>query len=426
MNVLVLGSGGREHAIALMISHSKKCDTIYVAPGNGGTASFAKNIDNIDPENPAHVAEFAQAHNIGLVVIGPEAPLVTDVTSAVRAVGIPCFGPGADGAKIEGSKEFAKIIMDKYDLPTAEYEAFSNEEKAAEYVRKQGAPIVIKADGLAAGKGVTVASTTEEALSAVHECFDGRFGKAGARVVIEECMTGPECSMLAIVSGKEVRCLETSQDHKRAFDGDRGPNTGGMGAYSPVPFVTSKQHAQMQDIMKRAAAGIAAEGIDYRGCLYGGFMLTDEGPKLLEFNARFGDPETQVVLPRLKTDLLELMLAAAEGKLDNINLQWDNRAALGVIIASEGYPGSYESSKEITGAETAELDSDGDVIVFHAGTKREDNKLLTSGGRVLCVSALGETFQDARDAAYEAAEKITFDGAHKRNDIGYQALSYQS
>ena len=426
MNVLVLGSGGREHAIALMISRSEKCDSIYVAPGNGGTENFATNINSIDPESPAQVAEFAQAYNIGLVVIGPEAPLVTDVASAVRNKGIPCFGPGADGAKIEGSKEFAKKIMDTYNLPTAAYGAFSNEKEAAEYVRKQGAPIVVKADGLAAGKGVTVASTTEEALSAVHECFDGRFGKAGARVVIEEYMEGPECSMLAIVSGKCVRCLETSQDHKRAFDCDRGPNTGGMGAYSPVPFVTDEQHAKMQDIMQRAADGIASEGIDYRGCLYGGFMLTGKGPKLLEFNARFGDPETQVVLPRLKTDLLELMLATSQGKLERINLEWDKRPALGVVIASEGYPGTYENGKEINGIKTAETDSCGNVIVFHAGTKHKDNKLLTSGGRVLCVSALGKTLQEARDSAYKAAEKITFDGATKRNDIGNQALTYQS
>ena len=419
MNILLLGSGGRECAIAASLNASELCDELYVAPGNGGTAAFATNV-SFDIEDGAAVASFAVDHGCNLVVIGPEAPLVVGVADAVREKGIDCFGPGAEGAQLEGSKDFSKGLMAKYDLPTAAYGTFEDCESALAYVREQGAPIVVKADGLAAGKGVTVAATLEEAEEAVRDCFDGRFGQAGAKVVIEECMTGPECSILAFVDGKTMLPMAPAQDHKRAYEGDEGPNTGGMGVYSPVPIVTEDEHAAMVDVMQRTVDALNAEGIDYRGCLYGGFMLTDEGPKLLEFNARFGDPETQVVLPRLESDLVEVMVATAQGKLDEVELAWKPDWAVSVVLASAGYPGSYEKGKEITGIDdAAALD---DVIVYHAGTKVEDGKVLTNGGRVLNVTALGESFEAARDRAYEACDLINWDGKFLRRDIGARAL----
>ena len=419
MNILLLGSGGRECAIASSLVASPLCDELFVAPGNGGTAAFATNVA-LDIEDGAAVTAFAADHECGLVVIGPEAPLVAGVADAVREAGIDCFGPGKIGAQVEGSKDFSKSLMMKYDLPTAAYGTFTDAESALAYLEEQGAPIVVKADGLAAGKGVTVASTVEEAAAAINECFDGRFGEAGAKVVIEECMTGPECSILAFVAGETVLPMAPSQDHKRAYEGDKGPNTGGMGVYSPVPIVTDEEHAAMVDIMNRAAAGLVAEGIDYRGVLYGGFMLTDEGPKLLEFNARFGDPETQVVLPRLETDLVEVMVACAQGRLADVELSWKPDWAVSVVLASEGYPGSYEKGKVITGIEDAEA-LDG-VTVYHAGTKLDGDTVLTNGGRVLNVTALGETFEAARNRAYEACDLISWDGMFMRRDIGWRAM----
>jgi phosphoribosylamine--glycine ligase len=419
MNILLLGSGGRECAIATSLVASPLCDELFVAPGNGGTAAIATNV-TLDAEDGAAVTAFAAEHDCGLVVIGPEAPLVAGVADAVREAGIDCFGPGAVGAQVEGSKDFSKRLMMKYDLPTAAYGTFTDCESAIAYVEEQGAPIVVKADGLAAGKGVTVAATLDEALEAVRECFDGRFGEAGATVVIEECMTGPECSILAFVSGETVLPMAPSQDHKRAYEGDEGPNTGGMGVYSPVPIVTDEEHAAMVDIMQRAAKGLVAEGIDYRGVLYGGFMLTDEGPKLLEFNARFGDPETQVVLPRLENDLVEVMVATATGKLADVELSWKPDWAVSVVLASEGYPGSYEKGKVITGIADAEA-LEG-VTVYHAGTKLEGGQVLTNGGRVLNVTALGETFAAARERAYEACDLINWDGKFCRRDIGWRAM----
>lgn len=428
MDILLLGSGGREHAIAFFLAASPKCDHLYVAPGNGGTAMFATNINYLDAENPKEVADFAKNHNIDMVVIGPEAPLVAGVADAVRAAGIACFGPGKQGAQLEGSKEFSKQFMEKHNLPTAAYGSFSTEEQALAYLEEHGAPIVVKADGLAAGKGVTVATTVEEAEQAIHECFDGRFGDAGATVVIEEMMTGPECSILAFTDGKCVLCMEPAQDHKRAWEGDRGPNTGGMGVYSPVPIVTQEEHTVMIDIMERTVQGLQDEGIDYRGCLYGGFMLTDEGPKLLEFNARFGDPETQVVLPRLKSDLAEVMYACAQQRLDEIELEWDERYAVGVVLASEGYPGSYEKGATITGISA--VDEEQDAWAFHAGTKLVGQNgismVLTNGGRVLCISALGSTFEEARNRAYELCDKVHFDNKFLRRDIGARALKGRS
>ncbi len=420
INILLLGSGGREHALAAKLAESPRCGELYIAPGNGGTLAVGENVA-LDENDPAAVADFARETNCGLVVIGPEAPLVAGVADAVRAAGIPCFGPGAAGAQMEGSKKFSKELMGRANIPTAAYGSFTDEESALAYVRAQGAPLVVKADGLAAGKGVVVATELAEAEDAVRACFEGAFGDAGQTVVVEECLTGPECSLLAFTDGKTVRPMATSQDHKRALEGDLGPNTGGMGVYSPVPIVTEAEHAEMERIMAATVAELAAEGIDYRGCLYGGFMLTPEGPKVLEFNARFGDPETQVILPRLENDLVEVMLACANQTLDEVELSWRPEWAVSVVLTSAGYPGSYEKGKVITGIEDAEAMEN--VTVYHAGTAVSDaGELVTAGGRVLDVTALGETFEAARDLAYAACEKISFEGKTLRHDIGLRAL----
>ena len=419
IDILLLGSGGREHALAAKLAASPRAGKLYIAPGNGGTASCGENVV-LDDCDPAAVAAFAQSHGCGLVVIGPEAPLVAGVADAVRAAGIPCFGPGAEGAQMEGSKLFSKQLMERAGIPTAVYGSFTDEASALAYVREQGAPLVVKADGLAAGKGVIVATELEQAEEAVRECFGGTFGDAGNTVVIEEMLTGPECSLLAFTDGKTVRPMATSQDHKRALEGDKGPNTGGMGVYSPVPIVTDEEHATMVKVMEQTVAELAAEGIDYRGCLYGGFMLTAQGPKVLEYNARFGDPETQVVLPRLENDLVEVMLAVAEQRLADVELSWCDEWAVTVVLTSAGYPGSYEKGKVITGADEADA-MDG-VTVYHAGTTQEGDELLTSGGRVIAVTALGETFEAARDLSYAACDKIEFEGKTLRHDIGLRAL----
>lgn len=420
IDILLLGNGGREHALAKKLAESPRCGTLYIAPGNGGTLQEGVNVA-LAEDDPEAVAAFAREEDIGLVVIGPEAPLVAGVADAVRAAGIACFGPGAEGAQMEGSKRFSKELMERAGIPTAAYGSFTDEEAALAYVREQGAPLVVKADGLAAGKGVVVATEQGQAEEAVRECFAGAFGDAGSTVVIEECLTGPECSLLAFTDGKTVRPMATAQDHKRALEGDRGPNTGGMGVYSPVPIVTDEELAVMKRVMVDTVAELAAEGIDYRGCLYGGFMLTPEGPKVLEFNARFGDPETQVILPRLKNDLVDVMLACAEQRLDEVELSWRDEWAVAVVLTSAGYPGSYEKGKVITGVEDADA-LDG-VIVYHAGTAVTDaGELVTSGGRVLAVTALGDTFEAARDLAYAACEKIDFDGKTLRHDIGLKAL----
>ena len=420
IDILLLGSGGREHALAKKLAESPRCGTLYIAPGNGGTLQEGVNVA-LAEDDPEAVAAFAREEGIGLVVIGPEAPLVAGVADAVRAAGIACFGPGAEGAQMEGSKRFSKELMERAGIPTSAYGSFTDEEAALAYVREQGAPLVVKADGLAAGKGVVVATEQGQAEEAVRECFAGAFGDAGSTVVIEECLTGPECSLLAFTDGKTVRPMATAQDHKRALEGDRGPNTGGMGVYSPVPIVTDEELAVMKRVMVDTVAELAAEGIDYRGCLYGGFMLTPEGPKVLEFNARFGDPETQVILPRLKNDLVDVMLACAEQRLDEVELSWRDEWAVAVVLTSAGYPGSYEKGKVITGVEDADA-LDG-VTVYHAGTAVTDTgELVTSGGRVLAVTALGDTFEEARDLAYAACEKIDFEGKTLRHDIGLKAL----
>lgn len=421
MNVLVLGSGGREHALAWAIAKSPRLDSLFVAPGNGGTATIAKNVP-LDMNDADAVIGFARSENIDLVVIGPEAPLVAGVADAIRAVGIAVFGPGAQGARLEGSKSFSKEFMLAHGLPTARYKKCTSQDEAMDYLHEVGAPIVVKADGLAAGKGVVVAEDMEEAEEAVLDCFAGDFGEAGSVVVIEEMLEGPECSMLAFLSEGKALAMPCAQDHKRAFDGDLGPNTGGMGVYSPVPCVTPDLEAAMQEIMQNAASATAKEFDDaYTGVLYGGFMLTAEGPKLLEFNARFGDPETQVIMPRLESDALEAFYMVATGKLDALDLRWTDQVAVCVVLASDGYPGSYEKGKVILGIEEAE-ELDG-VTVFHAGTAfNQDDELVTNGGRVLNVVALADTFEDARELAYEACDKINFEGKQYRHDIALRAL----
>lgn len=421
MNVLVLGSGGREHALAWSIAKSPQVGDLFIAPGNGGTVQCGRNVP-LDPCDAEAVIGFSKDQGIGLVVIGPEAPLVAGVADAVRAAGIPVFGPNADAARLEGSKSFSKEFMIRHGLPTARYRACDCEADALAFVRETGAPIVVKADGLAAGKGVVVADDLKEAEEAVHDCFAGAFGTAGSSVVIEECLAGPECSMLAFITDGEAVCMPCAQDHKRAFDGDRGPNTGGMGAYSPVPAVDDALETRMADIMRTAAAATKEEfGAGYRGVLYGGFMLTEEGPKLLEFNARFGDPETQAVLARFDGDVLDAFLAVAEGRAGDVRPSWSDKVSVCVVLASGGYPGSYEKGKVILGIEEAE-EMDG-VLVFQAGTSyNADDELITSGGRVLNVVALADSFEEARELAYEACGKINFEGKQMRFDIAKRAI----
>lgn len=423
MNILVLGSGGREHAIAWALAKSTRTDELFIAPGNGGTEKIvlgngksARNV-TLDQMNAQEVLDFANDNDVELVVIGPEAPLVAGVADVLRDAGIAVYGPEAKEAQLEGSKAYAKKFMDANGIPTAVYQSFDNAQDAIDYIQVQGAPIVVKADGLAAGKGVVVAESVEDAIQAVNACFDGAFGDAGSSVVIEECMTGPECSMLSFVTGGKSFPMAPSQDHKRAFDGDTGPNTGGMGVYSPVPIVTDNEMSSMVAIMENAAAAVP----EYKGTLYGGFMLTPKGPKIVEFNVRFGDPETQVILPRLETDLVDVMEAVALGKPEDIDLFWSDKWAVCVVLASEGYPGSYEKGKVILGVEDAEA-LDG-VTVFHAGTAlNQDGELITAGGRVLNVVALGDTFEEARDLAYDACNLINFEGKQYRRDIGLKAL----
>ena len=422
MRILVLGGGGREHAIVWSLARSPRAPQIIAAPGNGGTATLAENVAGLDIDDPKAVADFAASRDVELVVIGPEAPLVAGVADALHARGIAAFGPVATAARLEGSKAFAKGVMRRHGIPAGESHAFEGElERALKYVDQLGLPVVIKADGLAAGKGVTIAETRDAAETALKESFDGRFGKAGETVLVEEFLTGPECSLLAFSDGETVLPMAPAQDHKRALDGDKGPNTGGMGVYSPVPVVDDDTECEMAAILAGTVAGLHAEGIRYAGVLYGGFVLTDKGPKLLEYNARFGDPETQVLLPRLKNDLLDVMLAVTGATLMDTELSWTDDVAVSVVLASGGYPGDYEKGKPITGIDEAEK-IDG-VIVFHAGTElRDDGVLVTAGGRVLNVTALAPDFETARARAYEAVGKIAFDGMAYRTDIAARAI----
>ena len=420
VDILLLGAGGREHALLKKLSESPRAGRLYVTPGNGGMLELAE-LAPVSQDSPTDVAKWAEDNGIGLVVVGPEAPLVAGVADAVRSKGIPCFGPNADAARMEGSKEFAKQVMARANVPTAAYRSFTDRASCEDYVRELAGPCVIKADGLAAGKGVIVAQTTDEALAGVAQCFEGAFGDAGSTVVVEEMLEGPECSLLALTDGKTVIPLATSQDHKRAYDGDEGPNTGGMGVYSPVPTVTEGQLTVMTDVIHRVIQQLAADGITYSGCLYGGFMLTEDGPKVLEFNARFGDPETQVVLPRMHADLVEAFLACDDGTLDQVSVTWEEDFAVSVVLASAGYPGSYESGKRITGiAEATALPG---ITVYHAGTKLDEHgEIYTAGGRVLAVTAVAPTFAEARANAYDACGLIDFEGKQFRTDIGARAL----
>lgn len=424
VDILLLGSGGREHALLKKLAESPRAGRLFVAPGNGGMFQLAEQTD-VDQDSPEEVAAWAKDHGIGLVVIGPEAPLVEGVADAVRAAGIPTFGPNASAARMEGSKEFAKQVMERAGVPTAAYRSFTDEDSCVACVRELAGPCVVKADGLAAGKGVIVAQSTEEALEGVHECFSGHFGDAGRKVVVEELLEGPECSLLALTDGTTLVPLATSQDHKRALDGDRGPNTGGMGVYSPVPILLPGELDAMVEAEQKVIDELRAEGITYSGCLYGGFMLTKDGPKVLEFNARFGDPETQVVLPRMKADLVECFLACDAGTLSPDMVSWDDDWAVSVVLTSAGYPGSYEKGKVITGIEDAEALPG--ITVYHAGTKLgAQGEVLTNGGRVLDVTAVAPTFEEARNNAYAACDRIFFEGKTYRHDIGIKAIKGRS
>ena len=417
MNILVIGSGGREHALYWKLSESPQTEQIYAIPGNPGMGASAA----IALDDHAAILRFVKEHEIGLVVVGPEVPLMNGLVDELEAAGIRAFGPRANAAEIEGSKSFAKDLMKKYGIPTARYEVFTAAEPARAYIRQEGAPIVVKADGLAAGKGVIVAMTEQEALDAVDAIMeDHSFGDAGACVVIEEFMEGEEASLLAFTDGRTIRPMISAQDHKRAYDGDRGPNTGGMGTYAPAPVMTPEMTERaVEEILKPTIAAMAMEGRVYRGCLYLGLMVTADGPKVVEFNARFGDPETQVVLPLLDSDLVAIMCACADGTLADVPIRWKDGAAVCVVLASGGYPGHYEKGQEIHGLADAEAMG---ALVFHAGTAMKAGKLVTNGGRVLGVVGRGADISSAVDAAYAAAAKISFKDAYYRKDIAHRAL----
>lgn len=420
MDILVIGGGGREHAICWALAKSPKAGKIFCAPGNAGIGEVAE-IVPIQVSEFDRLTAFAQEKQVGLVVVGPDDPLADGIVDAFEAKNIPVFGPRKNAAHIEGSKTFMKDLLRKYNIPTAAYEKFDNYEAALEYLRSQPVPIVIKADGLAAGKGVTVAFTREEAEKALADIMVTQvFGSAGSQVVIEEFMTGQEMSILAFVDGETVRPMSAAQDHKQVYDGDKGPNTGGMGTYSPLPHIAdSIIEEAIETIIKPTAKAMVSEGRSFRGVLFAGLMITPDGkPKTIEFNARFGDPETQVVLPRLKSDLLEIFLAAVNGTLDQVEIEWSDEAAVCVVLASPGYPASYPKGLVISG-----LDQVQDALVFHAGTaKNADGEWVTNGGRVLGVVGLGRDIAEARSKAYAEAERIAFEGKHNRTDIAAKAL----
>ena len=422
MKILVVGSGGREHALAWKLAQSSKIQLVYVAPGNGGTALDPR-MKNISITDPASLAEFARNEGIAFTVVGPEAPLAAGIVDLFRSHNLKIFGPTRDAAQLESSKDFAKAFMLRHGIPTAQYQTFSDANAAHDYIRQKGAPIVIKADGLAAGKGVVVATKEDEAHAAIDMMLsDNRLGDAGARVVIEEFLAGEEASFIVMVDGKNILPLATSQDHKRLKDHDEGPNTGGMGAYSPAPIVTPTLHARiMREIIVPTVHGMSKDGIPYTGFLYAGVMIDDKGnPRTLEFNCRMGDPETQPIMARLKSDLVTVMEHAVNGTLDSIELSWDRRIALGVVMAAAGYPDSPRKGDTISGIPQESED----CIVFHAGTALGGGNLTTSGGRVLCVVGLADTVRTAQKRAYEGVDKIHFDGAQYRHDIGWRALKH--
>ncbi|HRZ02015.1 MAG TPA: phosphoribosylamine--glycine ligase [Burkholderiaceae bacterium] len=421
MNILVVGSGGREHALAWKLAQSERVQMIYVAPGNGGTARDRR-LKNVPITEPAALADFAAQMGIAFTVVGPEAPLAAGIVDVFRARGLRIFGPTRAAAQLESSKDYAKSFMKRHGIPTAGYETFTDAAAARDYVSRQGAPIVVKADGLAAGKGVVVAATVAEAHAAIDAMLaDNRLGAAGSRVVIEEFLAGEEASFIVMVDGRNVLALASSQDHKRLLDGDAGPNTGGMGAYSPAPVITPGMHARvLREIILPTVAGMAADGITYTGFLYAGLMIGPDGaPRTLEFNCRMGDPETQPIMARMKSDFVPIVEAAIDGRLDAVEADWDRRVALGVVIAAAGYPDSPRKGDAIT-ALPADTD---DCVTFHAGTALEaDGRLLTTGGRVLCVTALGDSVRAAQRRAYEAVDQVRFAGAQFRRDIGHRAL----
>src|SRR3989338_1973218 len=425
MKVLIIGSGGREHALVWKIAQSKLLTKLFCAPGNGGIVQQAECIDIKADDIPA-LLDFVRKEKIDLTVVGPEAPLALGIVDEFRNYKLNIFGPGKSASRLEASKAFAKELMAKYKVPTADFDIFENALEAKKYIEQRSAPCVIKAEGLAQGKGVIVAKTKQEAIDAVTLIMEKRaFGEAGNRVIIEDCLEGQEVSILVLTDSKEIIPLLSSQDHKRIFDGDCGPNTGGMGAYSPAPIVTKELFKEiLEKVIYRTIDGLAKEGIDYKGVLYAGIMLTKEGPKTLEFNVRFGDPETEAILPRLKSDFLEVMLATAEGSLNKISkpggLSWDSRACVCVVCASKWYPGEYEKGKEILGLD--EVSKMKDIVVFHSGTKKQNNEIVTSGGRVLGVTGLGDTIKDAIDWTYKGVGKINFEGMHYRRDIGKKAV----
>ena len=422
MKVMVVGSGGREHALAWKLARSPKVQVVYVAPGNGGTA-LDKRLQNLPITDPEVLAAFAEREGIHFTVVGPEAPLAAGIVDLFRAKGLRIFGPTKAAAQLESSKDFAKAFMHRHGIPTAKYQTFSDAAQAHAYVDQEGAPIVVKADGLAAGKGVVVAMTAEEAHSAIDMMLaDNRLGDAGARVVIEEFLAGEEASFIVVCDGKNVVALATSQDHKRLLDGDAGPNTGGMGAYSPAPVVTPTLHARaLREIIMPTIRGMEKDGIPYTGFLYAGLMIDADGtPKTLEFNCRMGDPETQPIMARMKTDLYDVLDRAIDGKLDGMELEWDRRTALGVVMAAHNYPDTPRKGDVITGIPKETEDS----VTFHAGTTLKDGVLTTNGGRVLCVVGLADTVKAAQRAAYNAIEQIKFDGAQYRTDIGHRAIRH--
>ena len=420
LNVLLIGSGGREHALAWKLRQSPLLEKLYAAPGNGGIASAAE-IVSLDVDNHEAVIGFCRTHDIGFVIIGPEAPLVGGLSDALAGAGILAFGPSRGAAQLEGSKGFTKDICRDYGIPTAGYGRFSDEAAALAHLRATGAPIVVKADGLAAGKGVTVAMTLKEAEEAVRAAFGGAFGEAGAEVVIEEYLTGEEASLFAIADGENAYFLAHAQDHKRAYDGDHGPNTGGMGAYSPAHVMTPELVSQTMDrIIAPTMRAMKDRGMPFRGVLYAGLMLTADGPKLIEYNVRFGDPECQVMMMRMKSDLLPLLMAAARGDASTVKVEWRTETALTVVMAARGYPGSYEKGTQIRGADEAA--SDDDTFVFHAGTAVVGGQLLATGGRVLNVTSIGSTVKDAQDRAYDVISRIDWPGGFYRRDIGWRAV----
>ena len=424
MNVLVIGNGGREHALAWKAAQSNDVTKVFVAPGNAGTALEAKveNV-NIGVEDIDGLLAFAKEHQIDLTIVGPEAPLVLGVVDAFEAAGLPIFGPTQAAAQLEGSKAFSKDFLARHNIPTAEYANFTDVSEAVAYIKQKGAPIVVKADGLAAGKGVIVAQTEAEAIAAVEDMLAGNaFGDAGSRVVVEECLIGEEASFIVMVDGEDVLPMVSSQDHKARDNGDTGPNTGGMGAYSPAPVVTPEIHDRiMNEVIMPTVKGMNAEGNRYRGFLYAGVMVAADGtPKVLEFNCRFGDPETQPIMMRLRSDLVKMCLAAVNGELDSIEAEWDPRASLGVVLAAGGYPASYHKGDVISGYDVA---LPAHQKVFHAGTSGKDGNIVTNGGRVLCAVSLGDSVAEAQAGAYDVVQHITWDKVYFRTDIGHRAVT---